>query len=150
MKLNLGKIRKLGSLRQLKGLSKRSWIQQKRKAAVFTKLFTENPLGRQIVHRDMKQKWYRHIDKALEGKSVFSDERHWKRMLKTFKKQMVGVPSEETTALIHWLEGFIGRVKREAIVEEDKTYWLPEFRAYMEDCEHSAADLYIMKNKLVE
>lgn len=138
------------NLRKITGIGKRAWIQQKRKAAVFTKLFAENPLGRQIVHRDMKLKWYRHIDKALEGKAEFSDEKHWKTMLKSFKKQMVGVPSEETTALIHWLEGFIGRVKREALTEQDTAYWLPEFRSYMEDCEQSAADLYIMKNKLVE
>lgn len=150
MKWNLKKIKKLGNLRRLKGMSKRAWIKEKRKAAVFTKLFTENPLGRQLVHRDMKHNWYRHIDKAIEGKAEFSDAKQWKRMLKTFKKQMVGIPTEETRQLMHWLEGFIERVKREAVNEEDVARWLPQFRAYMEDCEHSAADLYIMKQKLVE
>ena len=150
MKWNLKKIKKLGNLRRLKGMSKSAWVKEKRKAAVFTKLFAENPLGRQLIHRDMKHGWYRHIDKAIEGKTVFSDEKHWKAMLKRFKKQMIGVPSEETTALIHWLEGFIGRVKREAITEEDRAHWLPEFRLYLEDCEQNSADLYIMKNKLVE
>lgn len=140
MKLNLKKV---------KGLGKGAWKQEKQKAAVFLKIFGENPIGRQAIHQAMKMDWYRHIDKALEGKTIPNDSKQWKKMAKRFKKQIVGVPTQETEELLAWMQKFAERVKKQTILEEDVKKWLPQFRSYMQDCESNATDNYIIKNKLM-
>lgn len=138
------------SLRKIKGFGKRKWQDEKKKAAVFSKMFMDNPIGRQVVHQNMKLSWYNHIDKALEGKLEQSDAKHWKRMVKQFRKEIVGIPSGETLQLLEWLEGFAERIKRQKSEKNDFKVMLPLFRSYMEDCEANASDNYILKNKLWE
>jgi len=124
--------------------------QEKLKAAGLIKVLGENPLGRQIIHRTMEHEWYRHIEKAMKGRATTSDSCHWQKMEREFRKNIVGEPSVETTELLYWLQEFMLRVSNNSIAEKDIEFWLPKFRAYIEDCEKSAVDLYIAKNKLVE
>lgn len=145
MKFNL---KKIGS--RLKGKGHDVWAREKQKAAGFVYIFGKNPIGRQAIKLDMKRQWYRHIDKAIKGKATSRDEKHWKRMIRIFKKEVVGIPSQETLELFNWLKVFQKHVKSEQITKEDLETWLPKFREYMESCEKNAVENYIAKEKLVE
>ena len=132
-----------------KRLGGKKWTEQKQKAAAFLKL-SEQLGGKHIIHQTMKRNWYRHIDKAIAGKSTTYDERHWKKMFKEFSREIVGVPSTETTELLDWLRGMPIRVRDQEIGVDDLRNMLPRFRKYMESCEANALDNYIIKNKLME
>lgn len=144
-KSKLAKFRNINSRR----LGGDTWRREKEKAAGMLKIM-EKLGGKHIVHQTMKRNWYRHIDKAVEGKANSRDEKHWKKMAKTFEKEVVGDPSPTTLDFLRWLKGMPIKVKNELLTDEDYIKWLPEFREYMEDCEQSAINLYIAKNKLVE
>jgi len=136
------------NLRKIKGMGRQAWVKEKRKAAVALKLL-EKMGGKQMVRQAMKSDWYKHIDKALRGETRASDFKHWKKMRKKFKKNIVGEPNQETLTLLDWLKGFENRVKNNCINKEDKK-WLRRFRSYMESCEKNAIDNYIIANKMVE
>jgi hypothetical protein len=136
-------------LAKAKAFGTEKWKNEKQKAAVFLKL-AEKMGGKQITHQHMKREWYRHIEKALRGETRSNDAKHWKKMKRTFKKQVVGVPSQETAELLEWLEGFEKRVENNQIGSEDMEKWLPQFESYMRSCEENAMDNYIIKNKMME
>ncbi len=138
------------NLKKITGIARSKLAEQKKKGAAFIKLMGENPLGKQIIKQHLNHDWYRHIDKAIAGKATSRDEKHWKKMYRTFRKEIVGVASEETNALLSWLEYFVDRVGIEQIEEEDLQVWLPQFRSYIEGCEKNAVDNYIIKNELLE
>ena len=141
MKWRFGKVKDVGV---------KAFGKEKKKAAVFLKI-AEKMGGKQIVHQAMKQEWYKHIDKALEGKTTSKDYKHWKKMRRKFKKNIVGEPTQQTQNLLRWLKEFEETVKKDKVIsQEDYEKWLPEFREYMQSCEQNAMDLYIVKNKFME
>jgi len=129
-------------------ISGEAWKKEKFKAA--SVLYGFDPVVRQATKVMMKRMWYRHIDKALEKKTTSGDARHWKKMAKTFKHEIAGTPTQDTSALLNWLEAMPSKVKRGAITKEDYSEWLPRFKVYMMDCEKNATQNYILKNKLTE
>jgi len=142
------------NLRKIKGFGRQRWGVEKRKAATFLKLTDKMPFSKQIIqevmYQTMKRQWYRHIDKALAGKATPSDAKHWRRMTKKFKKNIVGSSTEETTELLDWLGVFSARINVSKVTKEDVEKWLPHFKEYMKSCEESAIDNYIMANKMLE
>jgi hypothetical protein len=141
MKFKLGKIKEFG---------KKTWGKEKKKAAVFLKI-SEKMGGKMLVRQTMKLEWYRHIDKALRGEITYRDAKHWKKMRRKFKKNIVGEPSQETLNLLKWLKEFEEVIKRGGDVRQgDYEKWLPRFKEYMQSCEENAMDLYIAKNDLME
>lgn len=135
--------------RKLRRMTSQAWQKEKQRAAVFLKL-SEKFGSKHIVRQDMRRKWYRHIDKAIDGKTTSADKKHWKKMRKTFEREIVGEPSPETLQLFAWLQEFEQRVAKNEISLEDTAKWLPQFRVYMESCEKNAMDNYILKNKMLE
>jgi len=131
-----------------RNMSSVAWMREKQKAAVLLK-FSEKLGSRGIIRQSMKRNWYRHIDKAIAGKATERDYKHWKKMAKQFRKELVGVPNYETTEMLIWLEEFQHRIRGGVIDEEDKAMF-PEFKKYMQSCEENAIDNYIIKNKLME
>jgi len=143
----------MGLVNKAKNLNPRrlvggAWNVQKKKAAVFVKI-TEMMGGKHITNQVMKRNWYRHIDKAMEGKATEKDEKHWKKMLKTFKHELVGVPNPTTAKIMRWLETMPKKIRFGELSKGDKAM-LPTFRAYMQSCTENYANLYIEKNKLME
>jgi len=141
-------LKKIGS--RLTGAGKGTWEREKKKASGVIYALGKNPFGKQMIRQEMNRQWYRHIDKALLGNSTKRDEKHWKRMLRTLKKEVVGEPSHDTLDIIEWITGFQKRVKQEAITKDDLEVWLPHFREYMELQERDATENFIIKEKLVE
>ena len=125
-----------------------TWKKEKLKAAGVLTAF--DPVVRQATGVVMKRMWYRHIDKAMGMKTTARDAKHWKKMAKTFKREIAGVPSQETKNLLVWLEEMSSKVSREALTKEDYSKWLPQFKDYMLSCERGATQNYILKNDLVE
>ncbi len=136
-------------LKKARGMGAGTWLREKQKAAAFIKL-SEGLGGKMIVSQVMKRNWYRHIDKALAGNTTARDFKHWKKMVKMFKRELVGTPTRETSSLLEWLEGFKERVKVEKITKSDLAKWLPHFKEYMLSCEGNYANNYIIKNELME
>jgi len=130
-------------------MGKETWAREKAKAAGFLKI-AEQLGGKHVLHQHMKRAYYRHIDKAIEGKCTSRDYKHWRKIAKSFKNEMVGEPTSETLSFLKWLEGFQNRVKLEAITKDDREKWLPSFRKYMESCEANGFNLYIQKQGLIE
>ena len=124
-----------------------TWGREKAKAAVVLKGFS--PLVNQSITVFYKRNFYRHIDKALKGKSTERDHKHWKKIHKSISKNIVGTPTPRTTQILAWLNEFKERVKRQEITKADMES-LQDFKEYMQVQQKDELNNFILKNKLME
>ena len=69
------------------------WMREKSKAAVVLKGLS--PIVKQATKIDMDRRFFRHINKAIAKTHTPRDAKHWKRMLKFFKKKHAERRSEQ-------------------------------------------------------